>query len=633
MPGMNLGLGLGLSSVIGAIKKWFQADSYKADSVSPSLILDFANDRYAAKSVRTNYVYNSTFTGVVDINIPNMRWDTFQGGITREYIGTGTEDGMSYIDLRYRGTATNTNTHTLFFNDLTSGYPDAVIGQIWTGSVYAKIVGGSKTNVEKIAVMVAEYSSTPTYLTTSSSDATSTLDATLRRIQHTRTLSNASTAKVVGGFSVRAVNGTAIDITIRLYAPQFEMRSVATSYIPTSTGAVTVSSYEAKPFSDILTFSRASTATYFDANGVMQTAAINARRIDHDPLTGEKRGLLIEGARTNYIMNSELFNNWTVNTMATVSVNTDTAPDGTLTMDTVNMAASIYSGVYRFDLAAAVSTSYCFSMFVKNKSGGKKIKFGCDGSGPFGTSTAALAIFDTETLTFSSVGSAVTSYGYTDVGGGIYRIYVVATSTASASGNVTTPIFNGDGTGVASFAVWGYQLEIGSFPSSYIPTSGSAVTRSADYVVNTGSNNVPFASWYNQSEGTILITSRQKYADTGGSFPSILNIYDGTANENLRIQQKYGLEGYRFNVQDGGVTQANLDATLTVTSEHKLAAAYKVNDFSCSFDGSGVVTDASGTIPTTDRLALGDNKMYGYIKEIRYYNQRITNSELQRITT
>ena len=56
-------------------------------------------------------------------------------------------------------------------------------------------------------------------------------------------------------------------------------------------------------------YSRATTATYFDAAGVMQTAAINVPRIDHDPVTGESLGLLIEEARTNLLTYSEQFDN------------------------------------------------------------------------------------------------------------------------------------------------------------------------------------------------------------------------------------------------------------------------------------------------------------------------------------
>ena len=53
-----------------------------------------------------------------------------------------------------------------------------------------------------------------------------------------------------------------------------------------------------------ITFARASTATYFDVTGTLQTAATNAPRWDYDPVTHVLKGLLVEEARTNLLLNS-----------------------------------------------------------------------------------------------------------------------------------------------------------------------------------------------------------------------------------------------------------------------------------------------------------------------------------------
>lgn len=53
-----------------------------------------------------------------------------------------------------------------------------------------------------------------------------------------------------------------------------------------------------------IAFTRASTGTYIDVAGVMQTAAINTPRWDYDPVTHVLRGLLMEEARTNVLLNS-----------------------------------------------------------------------------------------------------------------------------------------------------------------------------------------------------------------------------------------------------------------------------------------------------------------------------------------
>ena len=57
------------------------------------------------------------------------------------------------------------------------------------------------------------------------------------------------------------------------------------------------------------TVNRNGTATYFDKDGILRTAQANEPRLDYDPLTGEFKGVLVEPAATNYIIESEKFNN------------------------------------------------------------------------------------------------------------------------------------------------------------------------------------------------------------------------------------------------------------------------------------------------------------------------------------
>ena len=79
-----------------------------------------------------------------------------------------------------------------------------------------------------------------------------------------------------------------------------------------------MSSLRARSLKDILTFTRSTTATYFDIDGTLQTAAIDEPRIEYDPATGAVRGLLIEEARTNLLLNSD--------TLATQSVTVTAVP-------------------------------------------------------------------------------------------------------------------------------------------------------------------------------------------------------------------------------------------------------------------------------------------------------------------
>ena len=84
-----------------------------------------------------------------------------------------------------------------------------------------------------------------------------------------------------------------------------------------------------------ITFTRASTATYYDAFGVMQTAASGVARFDSNPTTGESLGLLIEEQRTNLLTYSAQFDNaaWSKPNSDTITANTVVAPDGVLSGD------------------------------------------------------------------------------------------------------------------------------------------------------------------------------------------------------------------------------------------------------------------------------------------------------------
>lgn len=66
-------------------------------------------------------------------------------------------------------------------------------------------------------------------------------------------------------------------------------------------------SLRAQSLKDIFTFTRSTTATYWNSSGVLTTAAVDEPRIDYDPATLAVRGLLIEEERTNLILNSTTF--------------------------------------------------------------------------------------------------------------------------------------------------------------------------------------------------------------------------------------------------------------------------------------------------------------------------------------
>lgn len=101
-------------------------------------------------------------------------------------------------------------------------------------------------------------------------------------------------------------------------------------------------------------FTRASNGTYWDRAGVMQTASNDTPRWDHDPVTGEAAGLILENAMTNLLLNTA--------TLATQGV-TVTAQQyvlsfygtGTVTLSGVHAHAVVGTG------ASPTRTSYAFT--------------------------------------------------------------------------------------------------------------------------------------------------------------------------------------------------------------------------------------------------------------------------------
>ncbi|MGB9878528.1 MAG: phage head spike fiber domain-containing protein, partial [Candidatus Pelagibacter ubique] len=188
-------------------------------------------------------------------------------------------------------------------------------------------------------------------------------------------------------------------------------------------------------------------------------------------MTGESLGLLIEESRANLVTHSEQLNNAAWGQISAgvpvVTPNILTAPDGTITGDLVvgnNVNTWIANNV-----GAVGAGQYSFSVWLKSDI------------------AQTADIFMSYGATDNLVCSVTTNW---------QRFTLTATRAATAG------LFVGVNVGNAkNIYIWGAQLEANaSFPTSYIPTTTSAVTRAADVASIEGTN---FSSWYNQSEGTV----------------------------------------------------------------------------------------------------------------------------------
>jgi hypothetical protein len=191
---------------------------------------------------RTNSIRNNTVVGAVagtPGTLPtNWNVSTALTGLTREVVGTGTESGITYIDIRLSGTPSAAGTY-LFLTETTTAAA-AASGQTWTNSGYFKLQAGSTTGISAFRLYFQENNSGGGYLTEQNITVTTPTSAALstQRVSGSRTLNQATTAFVMPGFNF-TLTGVAIDITLRIGLPQLEAGAFATSVIPTTTTALT----------------------------------------------------------------------------------------------------------------------------------------------------------------------------------------------------------------------------------------------------------------------------------------------------------------------------------------------------------------------------------------------------------
>lgn len=353
-----------------------------------------------------------------------------------------------------------------------------------------------------------------------------------------------------------------------------------------------------------VTFTRSGdTATVVNSSGFIAPINADLPRFDYDPTTLVCKGLLIEDTRTNIALTSNDFTSvsWS-NTSVSVTANAAVSPDGTSNASLLTATAADCALIQT--VAVTTATAYSFSIYLR------------------AATTTNISLFvDTSGLnTFVSLPITVTtawqrfSLSFTTTGV-LCKIYVGGGSSFSSP--------------EAVFA-YGAQLEAGAFPTSYIPTTATSVTRNADIAIMTGTN---FSSWYNASEGSFLastVLSRQ--ASVGGT--TIISVSDTTLTNYMSFFFR-AAGSLGANIVTGSVTQVN-QTPLGVTSANtvvNIGLSYKTNNCVSYANGSVQSTVTTVTLPTPTQLQFGVSPaniyLNGIISTLRYWPQRIINAEGQ----
>ena len=360
-----------------------------------------------------------------------------------------------------------------------------------------------------------------------------------------------------------------------------------------------------------------------------------APRFDHDPVTGESLGLLIEESRTNTLQYSEAFDNaWWSKSNSVITANAVTSPAGDITADRITPNAvtnsfaaykllNFTSGdTYTQSIFAKANTYSVIGLEEQTNSGGVKITSFDLSNGTVGVANAAHTV------------------SIEDFGNGWYRCSITYSCTETANDFIAVRVLETINTGSANWTadgasnlyLWGAQLEANaSFPTSYIPTSGTTVTRAADVADITGTN---FSSWYNQSEGTMFSDTKITFNDanvpqfpavyTTNSYPNRLwSLYvNSAANNRIYI----GADAFSNNFGSGVSSPQTFKVVQAISNT--------TSTYSASKDGGAVIAGSVSAVADQTIMSIGpETGGTKLIKRLTYYPYRLADATLQEITS
>ena len=228
-----------------------------------------------------------------------------------------------------------------------------------------------------------------------------------------------------------------------------------------------------------ITFTRASGGSYIGADGLIKYAGVNEPRFDHDPVTGECKGFLVEEGRTNLITGSNNFA--TDNVHYLITANSILSPEGDVNASKMTEKTTFDYKIFLKTYTCVPDRTYCHSLFVK---AGERNTMRLKNTQPGDIGNTSIAV-DMSTGKIIGVSGSPSNYGIIKYPNGWWRIYCTYVPTNTVAyfeiflrNSTGSSLYTGDGS--SGFYIYGAQVEEGNFPTSYIPTVGSTRTRSPD---------------------------------------------------------------------------------------------------------------------------------------------------------
>ena len=466
-------------------------------------------------------------------------------------------------------------------------------------------------------------------------------------------------------FVAASVNGTPIG-NASPNTGVFTALALANSY-PTIRPTINYDFANSPVLPPSLNYSRTGLATYTDQRGNLRVAPAYIPRFTYDP-SGVCLGIMIEESRQNLYRESNSFSNTAVYvvTNATISsvASATTSPDGAynafkLVDDGTN---GIHGVAQQSPYAPTVSLGgvYTASAFVK---AGEKDQVSLIFQGE-GDPT----IFDLTNGVVDHEGTGAPAHRSTIElqANGWYRISSTVTKT-NTDGTVTLALADGGatsytGTGTSGAYVYGFQLELGAFATSYIPNTTTANTRGIDTLTVVSSE---FNRKYVQSASTVFVDARLNYRPTtavvNNQRSTLISINDGTEANRVSIvaENKTTPNGYRsanlviyssgalttnvainsnITVSGANLTASSLRGHTSVNSTGKVAVYFTRNGLiGRAYNNVGNVYASLGNVSqamTQIQIGAGPgtSPLNGTISKLQIYPAIVEGNELQTLT-
>ena len=339
--------------------------------------------------------------------------------------------------------------------------------------------------------------------------------------------------------------------------------------------------------------SRGTTSGSIDNVSVKEATIDNLPRVDY---TDGTSSLLVEPQRTNLITYSEDFSEWSKLGSTEVTPDTTISPDGTLNADSFTFTTSTSDKIQQ-TVTVVASQQYTVSCYIKSDSNITIKMGGAAASTPINVTTEWVRHTVTQTN-----GAGTTAY----------------------------PQLTSNGT-AGTVYVYGFQLEEASYPTSYIPTSGSTVTRNKDIFTRDG-----IGSLINSTEGVLFV---EMAALSDDNTDRRLSLNDGSANNEIRIGYSRFTGNIISEVASGGITQnINWGATgVTQTNNNKFALSWGNGTLKFYVNGSQTNIETGITSPVglnTLKFSKGNDieEMFAKVKQLQVYKTALTDEQLLQLT-